>query len=52
MKLQIDKGITKIQGKVIYVETKKVTSFGNGAKIDFYKDFIGKNVLVAVIKND
>ena len=39
-----------IEAEKIY--SKKVTSFGNGAKIDFIKDFIGKNVLVIVLREN
>jgi putative transposon-encoded protein len=39
-----------IEAEKIY--SRKVTSFGNGAKIDFTKDFIGKDVLVVVLRGN
>ncbi|MDD5254048.1 MAG: DUF2080 family transposase-associated protein [Candidatus Nanoarchaeia archaeon] len=39
---------TKVEADGIY--SRKVTPFGNGAKIDFLKRFIGKDVIVVVIK--
>jgi len=32
--------------------TKEVSDFGNGAKIDFIKKFIGRKVIVIVMKED
>lgn len=32
--------------------SKEVTEFGNGAKIDFFKKFLGKNVLIVVLKEN
>jgi putative transposon-encoded protein len=41
---------TPIDGEEIHV--REVTKFGNGAKIDFLGKFIGKKVLVVVLKDD
>lgn len=38
-----------IEGEEIHV--RKVNSFGNGAKIDFFKKFLGEKVLIIVLKN-
>jgi len=51
MKVKLEKGIVKLEGKVKYAERKSVTKFGNGAKIDFYKRFKGEDVLVLVLEN-
>lgn len=34
------------------IHTKEVSPFGNGAKIDFFKKFIGKKVLIVVLKEN
>ena len=41
---------TPVEAEGIF--TKEVNSFGNGAKIDFIKEFIGRKVIVVVLKND
>ena len=41
---------TPIDGQEIHM--KEVKKFGNGAKIDFLKRFIGKKVIVVVLKDD
>jgi len=38
-----------IEGEEIHV--REVSSFGNGAKIDFIKKFVGEKVLIIVLKN-
>lgn len=50
MKIRLGKRVVKLKGDVEWAEKKNVTSFGNGAKIDFYKEFIGQKVLVVVLK--
>lgn len=40
---------TPIDGEEIHV--REVSEFGNGAKIDFIKKFIGKKVLIVVMKD-
>lgn len=40
---------TQIEGEEIHV--REVSKFGNGAKINFIKDFIGEKVIVIVLKN-
>ncbi len=32
--------------------SREVTEFGNGAKIDFSKKFLGKDVLIVVLKEN
>ncbi|MDD5331383.1 MAG: DUF2080 family transposase-associated protein [Candidatus Nanoarchaeia archaeon] len=39
---------TKVEAEGIY--SRKVTPFGNGAKIDFVKRYIGRDVIVVVLK--
>lgn len=39
---------TLIDGEEIHV--REVSKFGNGAKIDFIKKFVGKKVIVVVLK--
>jgi len=41
---------TPIEGEEIHL--RKVTKFSNGAKIDFIKKFIGKKVLIVIMKDD
>ena len=38
------------ESKVEFFFEKKITKFGNGAKIDAPKDYIGKSVIV-IVKN-
>lgn len=41
---------TPIEGEEIHI--KEVKKVGNGAKIDFTKKFIGKKVIVVVLKDE
>jgi putative transposon-encoded protein len=41
---------TPIEAGEIY--TKRVNKYGNGAKIDFIKSFIGRKVIIVVLKEN
>ena len=47
------KNLLQIKAKINSdeIHIKEVNSFGNGAKIDFTKKFIGEKVLVIVLQN-
>lgn len=42
----------KVPIEIDQIYSREVTKFGNGAKIDFSKKFLGKNVLIVVVKED
>lgn len=44
-------GKIKIEDNVEEIFEKKVTPYGNGAKIDSQKKFIGKKAIVVILKN-
>ncbi len=50
MILKLKERIAKLHGKVAHAEMAHVTKFGNGAKIGFRKEYIGKKVLVVVLE--
>lgn len=50
-KLQIKKRDFILKEKVEVVYEKKVTPFGNSAKIDAQKKYIGKRAYVVIVKN-
>ena len=41
----------RIKGILGFLQ-RKVTSFGNGAKVDCPKEYLGKNVYLVVLKDD
>lgn len=43
-----EKGKLQLTDDVALIYEKKITKFGNGAKIDAPKDYIGKNVYVLI----
>ena len=51
-KITINKGELIIRQNVIGFFQKPVTSFGNGAKIDCPKEFLGRNVYVIICKDE
>ncbi len=44
-------GKLKIEDNVEEIYEKKVTPYGNGAKIDDQKKYIGKRAYVIIVKN-
>lgn len=44
-------GKVKIEDNVEEIFEKKITPYGNGAKIDSQKKFIGKNAIVIILKD-
>jgi len=42
----------KVPIEIDQIYSRKVTKFGNGAKIDFSNKFLGKNVLIVVVKEN
>ena len=44
-------GRIKIEDEVEEIFEKKVTPYGNGAKIDAQKKYIGRKVFIVVLKN-
>lgn len=50
-KFKYQNGKFSMGAKVIYFFEKKITVFGNGAKIDAPKKHIGKRVIVLVCKD-
>lgn len=51
MKIEIDRGVVRLTGKVEWATTKTIKEIGNGAKIDSLKKFIGREALVIILKN-
>lgn len=49
-RFEFKKGNFSFQTGVKFFFEKQITKFGNGAKIDAPKDFIGKKVIVLVIE--
>ena len=47
----IKKGKIKIEDDVEEIFERKITPYGNGAKIDSQKKYIGKRVYVIVLKD-
>ena len=44
-------GKIKIEDKVEELYEKRVTPYGNGAKIDSHKKFIGKKAIVIILED-
>ncbi len=49
-RFQFKKEVFSFQTEVKLFFEKRITKFGNGAKIDAPKDFIGKKVIVLVLE--
>ena len=49
-RFQFKKEIFSFQTEVKFFFEKQITKFGNGAKIDAPKEFIGKKVIVLVLE--
>jgi putative transposon-encoded protein len=49
-KIKLEKGKLELKDDYEVIFEKKVTKFGNGAKIDAPKEFLGKKVYVIVRK--
>lgn len=49
--IKIKKGDLEIKEKVLQVYERTVTKFGNSAKIDSQKKFIGKRAYVIIIED-
>ena len=49
-KFNLKDGNFSLKSKVDFFFEKKITKFGNGAKIDAPKEFIGRRVIVLVEK--
>ena len=50
-KITLKKGDLTIEDKVLFFFEKSITPFGNGAKIDAPKEFLGKRVYVMIRKD-
>jgi len=50
-KLNLKQKQLNLSDEIIVFFEKKVTRFGNGAKIDCPKEFLGKRVYVVICKN-
>ncbi|MFH0875826.1 MAG: DUF2080 family transposase-associated protein [archaeon] len=50
-KFKYNKDKFSYEDEIEYFFEKKITTFGNGAKIDAPKEHIGKRVIVLVCKN-
>ena len=50
-RFEFKKDTFTFQTEVKFFFEKKITKFGNGAKIDAPKNFIGKKVIVLVIED-
>lgn len=48
----IKQGQIQITDTVEEIYEKKITPYGNGAKVDAPKRFIGKKVFIVVLKDD
>lgn len=48
--IRIEKGRLQLSDNVVCFFQKIVTPFGNGAKIDCPKEFLGKTVYVVVVE--
>jgi len=51
-KIVLNNGNLKLSDEVVFFYEKTVTPFGNGAKIDAPKDFLGRKVYVMICKGD
>ena len=49
-KITSEKGKLQLTDDVVMIYEKTITKFGNGAKIDAPKDYIGRNVYVMIRK--
>jgi putative transposon-encoded protein len=50
-KIILEKGDLTLSDEVVFFFEKTITPFGNGAKIDAPKEFLGRKVYVMVRKN-
>ena len=50
-KITLNKGNLTLSDEVVFFYEKTITPFGNGAKIDAPKEFLGKNVYVMICKD-
>lgn len=50
-RIEVTKGDLKVREKVEVLYERKVTRFGNSAKIDAPKRYIGKRVYVIILKD-
>lgn len=50
-KVNVVKGNLTIREKVEVIYEKQITPFGNSAKIDAQKKYIGKRAYVIIVKN-
>lgn len=50
-KIKITKGTLFLKENVITVMEKVVTPYGNGAKVDCIKEYIGRRAYIIVVKN-
>lgn len=50
--IAIASGKLKIQEDVEVIFEKRVTPYGNGAKVDAQKKYIGRRVYIIVLKKD
>ncbi len=50
MRIRRDKDIVHLNSPIQLIYSRKVTPFGTGAKIDFLKEFEGRDVLVVLLK--
>lgn len=50
-KITLKKGSFTLEDEVLFFFEKTITPFGNGAKIDAPKEFLGKKVYVLIRKD-
>ena len=50
-RIKINKGKLHLNDDIETIYEKRITKFGNGAKIDAPKEFLGKKVYVLIRKN-
>jgi len=50
--IRLQRGNFTLEDEVIGFIEKRVTKFGNGAKVDCPKKYLGKRVYLLVLKND
>ena len=51
-KITLKKGSLTLSDEVVFFYEKTITQFGNGAKIDAPKEFLGRKVYVIVCKDE
>ena len=50
-KITLKKGNLTLSDEIVFFFEKTITPFGNGAKIDAPKEFLGRKVYIMICKN-